>query len=210
MITAAFLCAATGCSLENAERFAQPIADACSHWGIDTDRRVAHFIAQIAHESALFSRVEEDLNYTTTAACMKAWPAKFPNSEQWRPYLRSPERMANLVYANKNGNGSEASGDGYRYRGRGLIQITGLSNYAGYQHRSNIPVVSEPDLLFEPTFAADSAGYYWDTINGNSLADRVNSVTLLTRAINGWNNGINERTALTARALALFATQGAS
>ena len=36
-------------------------------YGITTERRVAHFLSQCAHESAGFKRLEENLNYSAKA-----------------------------------------------------------------------------------------------------------------------------------------------
>ena len=41
--------------------------------------------------------------------------------------------LANIAYANKNGNGDYNSGDGWRFRGSGLVQITGRKNYSKIQ-----------------------------------------------------------------------------
>jgi len=96
-------------------------------YDIVTPKRLAAFLAQTAHESAGFTAVRENLNYSAQAL-MKTWPSRF-NATTAAAYARQPEKIANKVYANRMGNGDEASGDGWRYRGRGLIQTTGKANY---------------------------------------------------------------------------------
>ena len=96
-------------------------------YDIVTPKRLAAFLAQTAHESAGFTAVRENLNYSAQGL-MKTWPARF-NQTTAAAYARQPEKIANKVYANRMGNGDEASGDGWRYRGRGLIQFTGKANY---------------------------------------------------------------------------------
>ena len=93
---------------------------------INTKKRVACFLAQGGHESAQFSILKENLNYSDAGLC-KVWPKRFPSLASAKPYNRNPEKIANKVYADRLGNGSEATGDGFKYRGRGAIQLTGKS-----------------------------------------------------------------------------------
>ena len=90
--------------------------------------RLAGFLAQTAHESGGFNFIKENLNYSAKGL-MTIFKKYFPNEELANQYQRQPEKIANRVYANRMGNGPEESGDGYMFCGRGLIQLTGRTNY---------------------------------------------------------------------------------
>src|SRR5687768_16079969 len=94
---------------------------------LTTYDRVAMFLAQTSHESAGFTRFQENLNYSS-AGLLKTFK-KYFNQETANQYHRKPEMIANSVYANRMGNGPESSGDGWRFICRGLIQVTGRNNY---------------------------------------------------------------------------------
>ncbi len=167
-----------------------------SSFGINTPLRQAHFLAQVGHESAGFTKVEEGLNYSENA--LLAMFGKRINPAQARAYGRNNDHpanqrmIANIIYANRNGNGGVGSGDGYRYRGRGLIQITGKANYAALSGQLSADVVANPDLLTENLQAAMSAAAWWKNHGLNELADQ-DDVTRITRVINGGTNGLDDR-----------------
>lgn len=95
------------------------------------DRWLAYMLATAYHETGrAMAPVEENLNYSA-ARLRVVFPSRF-KATQAAHYAGHPERIANRAYANKLGNGNEASGDGWKYRGRGLVQITGRSNYAKF------------------------------------------------------------------------------
>lgn len=168
-ISAQQLVNATGCRQDVAERWATVISAAMDKFGINTPKRMAAFIAQIAHESNLFTSTIENLNYSA-AGLMQIFPSKFKPSEA-EAYARRPAAIANRVYANRFGNGKETSGDGWRYRGRGPIQITFKDNYRACGDALGIDLVGNPDLLVVPRNGAMSAGWYWNSRNCNEMAD---------------------------------------
>ena len=112
------------------DQWAQALNPAMDKFEINTPARVACFLAQTGHESGQFNRLIEGLFYKTAARLTAVWPRRFPNEASAAPYVKNEEKLANFVYANRIGNGPVESGDGFRYRGRGLIQITGRSNYS--------------------------------------------------------------------------------
>lgn len=197
-MTPSLLAAATGCTAATANKFAGPLTAAMARWGVDSAARQAHFLAQCAHESARFERLEEGLSYSPERL-MAVWPTRFKSAAAAQPYARNPQALANLVYAGRMGN--REPGDGWRYHGRGCIQLTGRAAYEAYEAASGKPVAAFPELLLDPAVAADSAAWFWSKNSCNTLAD-AGDVRGLTRRINGGQNGLQERLALTARALA--------
>lgn len=167
---------------------------------------ISAFIAQLGHESASFSRLVENLNYSAEGLA-KTWPKRFseiiadprfgpeysyvPNAAALR-IARNPVLIANTVYAGVNGN--IRTGDGWTYRGRGLIQLTGRANYAaeGYENA--------PEALTDPATAANVAASWWvkHKLDGLPLAT-------VTKRINGGLNGQADRQARYVKAMKVFA-----
>ncbi len=167
--------------------------NAClQRYDINTPLRAAHFLAQVAHESGGFRYVEENLNYSAHAL-KSVFGKYFKDDTLVSNYARHPQKIANRVYANRMGNGSERSGDGWRYRGRGLIQLTGKSNYTQYAEARCVDVVQTPDLVAkDPTLATDVAGWYWDSRTLNRYADN-DDLRAITKRINGGYHGLKDR-----------------
>lgn len=160
-------------------------------YSITTHNRIAHFLAQLAHESSNFTQFTENTNYTTASRLVEVFPNHFTLTTA-QQYAGKPIAIANKVYANRLGNGNEASGDGYKYRGRGLIQLTGRANYQAYKNYSGIDVINNPELASNISIALDIAGWFWNQNGINSLADADN-VTAVTKKINGGTNGLADR-----------------
>ncbi|CAB5221292.1 COG3179 Predicted chitinase [uncultured Caudovirales phage] len=159
-------------------------------YGLNTPLRLAHFLAQTAHESGGFRVVEENLNYSADGL-MKIFPKYFRDKDP-NEYARKPEKIANVVYASRMGNGDTASGDGYRFRGRGLIQLTGKNNYSGFATDSGINVDEAVAYLATPSGAVESAAWFWNKNGLNTLADK-DDVTAVTKRINGGTIGLDDR-----------------
>jgi putative chitinase len=95
------------------------------------DRWLAYMLATAYHETGrAMAPVEENLNYSAPRLRV-VFPSRF-TAAQAAAYAGNPVKIANRAYAGKIGNGNEASGDGWKYRGRGLVQITGKSNYGKF------------------------------------------------------------------------------
>ena len=183
---------------ETAGLFAPHLHAAAVKWGVSV-AALPMFLAQLAHESALFERLVENMNYTSSQQIMRTWPKRFKTKTAAMAFVRHPERLANFVYANRLGNGDAASGDGWKYRGRGLIQITGKDNYRDAGEALGLPLLEEPELLEEPVHAADAVGWFWKSHGLNRFASNINDCT---RAINGGLNGLPDRMRLYKRASA--------
>ena len=183
---------------ETAGLYAPHLDAAARAWGV-ADYALPMWLAQLAHESALFERMVESLNYTKAAQIRRTWPKRFANNSAAVAFVSKPERLANFVYANRLGNGDAESGDGWKYRGRGLIQVTGKDNYRDAGESLGLPLLEEPELLEEPVHAADAAGWFWKSHGLNRFASNINDCT---RAINGGLNGLPDRMRLYNRASA--------
>ena len=108
-------------------------------FGLNTDLRLGHFLAQVREEvGSEFKVLRENLNYRSDAL-RKTFGNRFTEA-QAREYGRgvnsaNQEMIANIAYANRLGNGDADSGDGWKYRGAGCLQITGKSNFEEVQKR---------------------------------------------------------------------------
>ena len=157
---------------------------------VNTQLRIAHFMAQIEHESNL-KPVSENLNYSAEGL-MITFKKYFPNPTMANFYAKKPIKIANRVYADRMGNGNETSGDGYKFRGRGFIQITGKSNYLVLSKDTKINCYNNPDLLLEEANSMISALWFWQKNKLNDLADK-NDIVGITKKINGGTNGLEHR-----------------
>lgn len=146
-------------------------------------------LAQCHHESMGFTRLQENLNYTTKLQLIKIFDTRII-PDLLDKCLRNPQYLANTVYANRMGNGSILTNDGYKYRGRGLIQLTGKNNYTLYDKLivgSNL--LSQPDRASLPDVAVQIAVQYFVQ---NKLIN-TNDVKAVTQKINGGLNKLDER-----------------
>ena len=191
----------------------------CEAYEINTPLRVAHFLSQIGHESK-FKIVEENGNYSAKRmreffgcrggprnynAAQDECTAGRLREKLWTEeskYARNAKNLFSYVYASRLGNGDEASGDGHKYRGRGMMQLTGKTNYSQFtashnQKNPNDPrdFVANPELLVtDRQYGIESAFYFWDARSLNAIADSDN-VRDVTIAINGALNGLADREA---------------
>lgn len=130
---------------------------------INTSLRVAHFMAQLSHESGSFKHVKELGN---------------------NAYFKKYEGRKDL--------GNIFAGDGLKYKGRGFIQITGRANYTELSKDLKIDFLNNPELLEQEANAILSALWFWKKKKLNVFADEDN-ISTITKRINGGFNGINER-----------------
>lgn len=131
---------------------------------INTCVKKAFFLAQISKETGFFSRIDENLYYTTEEALHSFWsqashPKLYSNPSD---FYQNPQKLGNYVYRNVAENGDEESGDGYKFRGRGLIQITRKKGYRRFGEFTGKDLTTNPDLLLEDLdLMVRSAGWYW-------------------------------------------------
>ena len=174
-----------------------PLNQVFVKYDINTPKRQAAFIGQCAVESANFTRLQENLNYSAQRLT-QVWPSRFPNVSMAEPYANNPEKLANFVYAGRMGNLQD--GDGWKFHGRGLIQLTGRENYANCGSGIGVDLIDNPDLLLTPKYAALSAGWFWNKKGLNTLADSQ-EYGAMTRRINSGLTGLDERIAKITKAL---------
>jgi putative chitinase len=174
------------------ERYAEPLNEVAQYYDMfENPKRVAAFLAQLAHESGGFTAVVENLNYSAKGL-MTTFKKYFPTEALATQYQRKPEMIANRVYANRMSNGDENSGDGFKFRGRGLIQLTGRANYTKFAQDLGISLEDTVAYLETPAGAVSSAGWFWDNNNLNGFCDRDDFVGL-TKRINGGTIGLEDR-----------------
>ncbi len=163
----------------------------------ETPLRVAHFMAQILHESGGLAIQFENLNYSAERL-PKVWPSRFKPKGPLNPtdYAHNPQKLANEVYGGRMGN--TGPDDGYTYRGRGLMQLTGKDSYreATTMLRKQNPAapdfVSSPDEVIGAQWCLAIAAAEWFSKGCNALADQ-DDIRKITRAINGGQIGLAER-----------------
>lgn len=175
----------------------------------DTALRVAHFIAQVLHETGALTLQYENLRYSRKRL-VEIWPRRFKPRGALDPaaYAYQPEKLANAVYGGRMGN--VAPGDGYLYRGRGLLQLTGKDGYERATTLLQQAWQKAPDLVRAPDQAVSAqwclhvAAAQWHARGCNRAADSddVAGVTLL---INGGAIGLAERIRWAAKTRAVWA-----
>ena len=166
-----------------ASGFLPALNSTMEEFGITTPARQASFLAQLAHESGQLVYVRElwgptpsQLRYERDFAT--AWPPKVRTDRNQLPFDL----------------GNSQAGDGSRFRGRGLIQITGRTNYAACGKALGLDLLAQPALLEQTFNACRSAGWFWQSRGLNALADAGDQAAV-TRRINGGTNGLAERLA---------------
>lgn len=160
------------------------------------ESEIGPFLGQILHESALLEKLEEGLYYKTQGRLMATWPSRFKTLESEKPYLCSPQALANFVYGGRMGNLEQ--GDGYRNRGSGLIQITGANNLRAVQAATGIPVYDNPEILRQATEGNLRVCIAW--WEGHIPDGVVDSVVRVTKLVNGGTIGLADREHLTGMA----------
>ena len=181
-----------GVKASDAVKYLADLNQLLPEYAVDTELRIAHFIAQILHESNYMRTVQENLNYSEDSL-LRVFGKYFTSSET-KAYARKPKDIASRVYGGRMGNGVESTGDGWRYRGRGLILLTGKSNYRKFSDWIGDDVVAQPDLV-ATEYAVHSAVYYWTSNDLNRYADG-DDVKKITRNISGGLYELADRNAI--------------
>jgi putative chitinase len=188
-----------------------------SNFGINTNQRLAHFLAQVREEVGEdFKPISENLNYSEKAA-IKLFKNMTP--ELAEKYARDEDTpiadqvaLANIAYAGKLGNSKEADSDkdgkldedddGWKYRGAGILQITGKFNYEEVQKRidkyaptSNINILISKDIhTLEGSILAGLGFWIWkDLYKIADLGKEEVNVDNVTKVINLYTESYLQR-----------------
>jgi putative chitinase len=169
------------------------IPEVMQKFSINTSLRLSHFLSQCAHESGNFRLTEENLNYSSRGL-LGIFPKYFDVTTS-ELYARKPEKIANIVYASRMGNGDKSTGDGWKFRGRGYIQLTGRNNYIEFSKAINEDMTLNPDKVAKK-YPLLSAAWFFNKNKLNEIADKgdsIDTVTMITKRINGGTIGIEDR-----------------
>ncbi|HYS52595.1 MAG TPA: lytic enzyme [Thermoanaerobaculia bacterium] len=169
-----------------------------------TALHLAHFMAQILHESGGLTVLIENLDYRAERI-REVWPSRFKTVEDAKPFAHNPEALANKVYGGRMGN--IQPGDGWRFIGRGLLQITGRESYERYGKALGIELAASPDLAFSAEWCLPLAAAEWYAAGCNAFAD-ADDIRKVTRAINGGYTGLTSRKKWLARTRQVWMTSG--
>jgi putative chitinase len=164
---------------------------------IDTRLRMAAFLANVAHETGGGRVLVENLSYSADRI-RAVWPSRFPDAASADPFARNPEGLANKVYGGRMGNSDP--GDGWRFRGRGLIQVTGRTNYTMLAKHTGRSLYSLPEWLETKDGAAKGACLYWMQNGLNATAD-TGDIAAVRRRVNGGTVGLDDVARRYARAM---------
>jgi putative chitinase len=172
------------------------IPEVAKKFNITTPLRLAHFLAQCAHESGNFRVVFENLNYDANGL-LQYFKGYFPTRELALQYQFKPELIASRCYGNRMGNGNEASREGWIFRGRGYIQLTGKNNYMAFDAFVDEDILNNPDLVATKYPLMSAAWFFhvnniWRQCDMGATLTVVSAVTL---RVNGGYNGLDDRIA---------------
>ncbi len=192
---------AAGISAGLASRWFPHIDAEMKNFGINAPLDQAMFIAQMGHESTGFTRVVENLNYAAENLVPNFGKHRITEQQaaalgRTAAHPANQRAIANLVYGGEWGKknlGNQVAGDGWKYRGRGLKQVTGLSNYRSCGQALKLDLVTHPELLEQDEYAARSAAWFYVSHGCLLYSGDVERVTLI---INGGRNGLVKRRAL--------------
>lgn len=180
-----------------ADAFAAPMEKA----QINTPKRCAAFLGQMAVETGGFKAKVENLNYSAQRLT-QVWPSRFPSIEDATPYAHNQKALADKVYNGRMGN-VMGTDDGYNFRGGGPIQLTGRSAYAAFGATVGKSAEDAAVYVQTPAGGAASACWYWTTRNLNPLADAWD-IDGITQKVNGGMTGADQRSEFSDEELKVF------
>jgi putative chitinase len=193
---------------KNPEAWYDAAVPAFEKYDITTTNRIAGFMAQCAHESLDFTKLEENLNYSEKALNSVFGRYFGKDKRDAKEYARNPEKIANYVYqdeyrSKRGAMGNTTAGDGWRFRGRGIKQLTGRNNYTAFGKSVGMSAEEAADYVATERGALESACWFWATNKLDKWADN-GDIKGLTKKINGGTIGLEDRTRRWEEALAIL------
>lgn len=155
-------------AISKAITWASPIWSALKKFGLTSVNQISAFLGQIMHESGGLK-----------------WLTELGKPEYFNKYdpQFNPRKAKDL--------GNTQPGDGYKYRGRGLLQITGRSNYEAAERGTGLPLVANPDLAAKPENAALVSAFWWKNNKAVQAAAERGDFQKVSRIVNmGRDKGI--------------------
>ena len=181
------------------------IEKAASDAGITNPKSIIGMLTVIGKESNFLPKTEkmkysvERLpevwsRFSKTGKAVRKGYGKNNYNDLAKQYANNASKLGNLVYSDKHGNGNPASGDGYKYRGRGFNQITYKGTYEKYAKITGKDIVNKPDLLNDPSVAAEAAvafllnRFKQKNIDPNSFTSVDDALIRYAQANAGWKS----------------------
>ena len=181
---------------------------AMPNYGIDERHEVCSCMATFAWESREFTRLEEYLRFTTPERLVQVWPTRFylpPDVPRGirrnaAEYVNEPYKLAEFVYGGRGENSPEGAGDGWKYRGRGPGQLTFRRNYRRAADGTGLDVLTNPELMLDPTVGAQVSCWAWRE-HGEDEVDDDDDIRAETRKWQGGEQDLAQRQRLLDRLL---------
>jgi putative chitinase len=170
-------------------------------FGINTPGRLAHFLAQVLHESGGLTVSRENMRYISPQRISEIFGVGAHSAavtpEEAEALAGDAQALAERVYGEGTQKkaaelGNTQPGDGWSYRGGGLLQTTGRAAYRRYGGRIGVDLEGYPDLIVDPRYALLPALHEWADGGCNAMAD-AEDIRAITRKINGGYNGLDDR-----------------
>lgn len=185
-------------------------------YGLTSDLRLAHFMAQLSHECGGGTIIRENMNYSASRLMqifgVGHHSAKVTEAEA-QQLAHHPEQIAERVYGLGNSKkakelGNTQPGDGYAYRGNGMLQLTGRDSHRRVGKTVGVDLEGNPKQLEDPVVSLKVAAAEFKALNCLPAAD-ADDIDLVTRRVNGGRNGLAERTVWLRKWKAALATSQA-
>jgi putative chitinase len=161
---------------------------------------IAMLVSQLAHESAHFSTMTENLNYQVAALTSLFGSKRITKTEaeavgRTNTQKADQRAIANIVYGGEWGRknlGNTEPNDGWVFRGGGPLQLTGRDNYTRWGKTINLTPEQAALYVRTPEGGIAAALWFWRT-NGLLTPAFNGDVSTCTKIINGGSNGLNAR-----------------